>query len=88
MERPWASPKNWGCAVPLPFGPRRSITIITCRPQFHNHSESLHLWLYDTRRPDGGPIFSMYLEKAQEEDKRTAEGWKEEAEKVFLFVSV
>jgi hypothetical protein len=30
----------------------------------------------------------MYLKRAEEEDKRTAEGWKEEAEKVFLFVSV
>jgi hypothetical protein len=37
---------------------------------------------------DGEPIYTMYLEKAREEDKRTAEGWKEEAEKVFLFVSV
>ena len=30
----------------------------------------------------------MYLKRAEEEDKRTAEGWKEEAEKVFLFVGV
>ncbi|KAN0139080.1 hypothetical protein V8E53_003082 [Lactarius tabidus] len=37
---------------------------------------------------DGGPIYTMYLEKAQEEDKRTAEGWKEEAEKVFLFTGL
>ena len=36
---------------------------------------------------DGGPIYSMYLKRAEEEDRRTAEGWKEEAEKVFLFVS-
>ena len=37
---------------------------------------------------DGGPIYSMYLKRAEEEDRRTAEGWKEEAEKVFLFVSL
>jgi hypothetical protein len=37
---------------------------------------------------DGGPIYSMYLKKAEKEDKRTAKGWKEEAEQVFLFVSV
>ena len=37
---------------------------------------------------DGEDIFSMYVENAAEEDKRMAEGWKEEAEKVFLFVSV
>jgi hypothetical protein len=30
----------------------------------------------------------MYLTRAKKEDERTAEGWKEEAEKVFLFVSV
>jgi hypothetical protein len=30
----------------------------------------------------------MYLKRAEEEDKRTVEGWKEEADKVFLFVSV
>jgi hypothetical protein len=40
------------------------------------------------KKPDSRSIYTMYLEKAQEEDKRTAEGWKEEAEKVFLFVSV
>jgi hypothetical protein len=33
-------------------------------------------------------IYSMYLKKADEEDRRTAQGWKDEAEKVFLFVSV
>jgi hypothetical protein len=37
---------------------------------------------------DGGPIYSMYLKKAEKEDKRTAKGWKEEAEQVFLFVSI
>ena len=37
---------------------------------------------------DGGSIYTMYLERAEEEDRRTAEGWKEEAEKVFLFVSL
>jgi hypothetical protein len=37
---------------------------------------------------DGEDIFSMYVDKAEEEDKRMAESWKEEAEKVFLFVSV
>ena len=37
---------------------------------------------------DSGPIYTMYLKRAEEEDKRTAEGWKEEAEKVFLFVSL
>ena len=30
----------------------------------------------------------MYVKKAVEDDTKMAEGWKEEAEKVFLFVSV
>ena len=37
---------------------------------------------------DGGPIYKMYLERAEKEDERRAKDWKEEAEKVFLFVSV
>ena len=41
----------------------------------------------EPNRFDGGPIYTMYLKRAEDEDKRTAEGWKEEAEKVFLFVS-
>ena len=30
----------------------------------------------------------MYLERAEKEYERTAEGWKKEAEQVFLFVGV
>ena len=37
---------------------------------------------------DGEFLYSTYLEKAEKEDERTAEGWKKEAEQVFLFVSV
>ena len=34
-----------------------------------------------------GPIFSMYLEVATEEDKKMAEGWKADADGILIFVS-
>lgn len=33
-----------------------------------------------------GPIFSMYLEMAEEEDKRMTESWKAGAEGILVFV--
>ena len=33
-----------------------------------------------------GPIFSMYLEMAIEEDKKMAENWKADAEGILIFV--
>ena len=33
-----------------------------------------------------GPIFSMYLEMAEEEDKKMAESWKADAEGTLVFV--
>jgi hypothetical protein len=33
-----------------------------------------------------GPIFSMYLEMAEEEDKKMAESWKADAEGILVFV--
>src|SRR6266702_1799748 len=34
-----------------------------------------------------GPLFSMYLERAEEEDKKMAENWKGDAEGILVFVS-
>jgi hypothetical protein len=34
-----------------------------------------------------GPLFSMYLDRAEEEDKKMAEGWKGDAEGILVFVS-
>lgn len=34
-----------------------------------------------------GPLFSMYLERAEEEDKKMAESWKGDAEGMLVFVS-
>ncbi len=34
-----------------------------------------------------GPIFSMYSEMAEEEDKKMAEGWKADADGILIFVS-
>jgi hypothetical protein len=33
-----------------------------------------------------GDIFSMYLKFAREEDKKMAEGWKEDADGILIFV--
>ena len=33
-----------------------------------------------------GPIFSMYLERAEEEDKKMAESWKADADGILFFV--
>ena len=34
-----------------------------------------------------GPLFSMYLELAEEEDKKMAESWKADADVTLVFVS-
>ena len=37
--------------------------------------------------PDGsGALFSMYLERADEEDKKMAENWKGDADGILVFV--
>ena len=33
-----------------------------------------------------GPIFSMYLQMAEDEDKKMAEGWKADADGILIFV--
>ena len=35
-----------------------------------------------------GPIFSMYLGMAEEEDKKMAESWKADADGILIFVRV
>ena len=34
-----------------------------------------------------GPLFAMYLELAEEEDKKKAESWKADADGILVFVS-
>lgn len=34
-----------------------------------------------------GPLFTMYLEMAEEEDKKMAESWKADADRILVFVS-
>jgi hypothetical protein len=34
-----------------------------------------------------GPLFSMYLDRAEEEDKKMAESWKGDADGILVFVS-
>ncbi len=33
-----------------------------------------------------GPIFSMYVERAEEEDKKMVESWKADADGALIFV--
>ena len=33
-----------------------------------------------------GPIFSLYLEMAAEEDKKMADNWKDDADGILIFV--
>ena len=33
-----------------------------------------------------GPIFSLYLEMAAEEDKKMADSWKDDADGILIFV--
>jgi len=33
-----------------------------------------------------GPLFSMYIEMAEEEDKKMAESWKADADGILVFV--
>ena len=33
-----------------------------------------------------GPIFTMYMEMASEEDKKMVEGWKADADGILIFV--
>jgi hypothetical protein len=34
-----------------------------------------------------GALFSMYLDRAEEEDKKMADGWKGDADGILVFVS-
>ena len=33
-----------------------------------------------------GPIFSLYLEMASEEDKKMVKNWKDDADRILIFV--
>ena len=35
-----------------------------------------------------GPLFTMYLEMAGEEDKKVADSWKADADGILVFVSL
>ena len=45
-----------------------------------------HLKTYLPFVDGSGPIFSMYMEMATEEDKKMAENWKADADGVLIFV--
>ena len=73
--------------------PHRTVsTILTCHP-IGSHHYPPQSAQNQTSAPgvshfiDGsGPIFSMYLERAEEEDKKMAESWKADADGILIFV--
>jgi hypothetical protein len=67
----------------LPFSP--AIPIGDC--QYPPRSARNQAWHGESNFVDSsGPIFSMYMEMAEEEDKKMAESWKADAEGILVFV--
>jgi hypothetical protein len=48
-----------------------------------NQAPEVESHFYDS----SGPLFSMYLERAEEEDQKMAESWMGDAEGMLVFVS-
>src|SRR5260221_7736777 len=58
------------------------------RPGHPPHSGPNHPPQGESGFADGsGPLFSMYLQLAGEEDKKMAENWKGDADGILIFVS-
>jgi hypothetical protein len=69
---------------PSPFSP--AIPIGDDR-QYPPRSARNQAWRGESNFVDSsGPIFSMYMEMAEEEDKKMAESWKADAEGILVFV--
>ena len=47
-----------------------------------NHASQVESGFVDS----SGPIFSMYMEMAEEEDKKLAENWQADADGILIFV--
>jgi hypothetical protein len=55
--------------------------------QYPPRSAQNQTWRGESNFVDSsGPIFSMYLELAEEEDKKMAASWKADAEGILVFV--
>ena len=66
-----------------PFSPAAQIDEPQYPPQSAQNQPSHGL----SNFVDGsGPIFSMYMEMATEEDKKMAENWKADADGILIFV--
>ena len=48
-----------------------------------NQAPEVESHFYDSSEP----LFSMYLEKAEQEDQKMAESWKGDADEMLVFVS-
>ena len=67
----------------LPFSPAAQIDDRQYPPQSAQNQPSQGL----SNFVDGsGPIFSMYMEMATEEDKKMVEDWKADADGILIFV--
>jgi hypothetical protein len=53
---------------------------------YHAHSEKLPQEGFDLVN-GSGPLFSLYLGMAEEEDRKMAESWKADADGILVFVS-
>lgn len=70
---PWSSPTSPSCPGAYPPRPEQAQTSQKAS-EFEPHDSS-------------GPLFSMYLELAEEEDLTIAERWRADARSILVFVS-
>ena len=72
-----------------------TLTALTCRlgsiddQQYPSRSVQNHTPQGESGFVDSsGPIFSMYMEMAEEEDKKLTESWKADADGILIFVRI
>jgi hypothetical protein len=76
-----------GASLPLSFSPLFSPANVIVADQYPPRSAPNKASKGESGFVDGsGPIFSMYLGMAEEEDKELAESWKADAEGILVFV--
>ena len=69
------------------FSPSSPATLIGGDRQYVPLSAQNQTWQRGFDFVDSsGPIFSMYMEMAEEEDKKMADSWKADAEGILVFV--
>ncbi|KAH9020989.1 hypothetical protein EDB85DRAFT_2293622 [Lactarius pseudohatsudake] len=75
-----------GTGTSLPLG---SVPVVDADYQYPPHSAQNQELRGVSNFVDGsGPIFSMYMEMATEEDKKMAENWKADADGILIFTGL